>query len=606
MDATPGDGRKRNRSLSARLLRLPAWLRAWWSEWQFAAPPDTEPATAPAWMGLPVLLLTAAPLLFLNLYYPLLEPDENRNAQIALEMFQSGDYVVPTRIGDPYLYKPPLLFWLISASYGLFGVNEWAARLPIALAALFTVAMTYWLGRRAVGQRAAWLGAILLLLTGGFVLIGRFLLIDGLLTMCVTIGLLAAYAGATQKSNRALWWLAAGIACGIGILAKGPVALVLVVPPLVAASWLSRRDITIRWSDWLILVGTSLVVALPWYVLVSIRYPEFPQTFLWTQNLQRYTTGIDHQQPFWFYVPVLFAGMLPASLLFPALALLLTSRREELRRLRTPALGMLTLSAAWIVFFFSLSTSKLPTYILPAIPSLCLLLGKLLDAVLWPASEPRVAFSPFLQHLSRQLPRYTVAGFGLIGLAGAAADLVLGRDGWPSMALSAVVGTASLVLVGAALTGRIHPTAAGWSLAGAAGLVAMTLGFNDLYPEIAARRSRLIPARAEVAAARELAHVEKVPIALYGTLSESTSFYMDDRGLRKFSKDQGAELLALAHEYPRIKLLATRSYAASFRQSLPSTHKLVRIPENEFLFEVVDLRSPAERSLARRPAEERH
>jgi 4-amino-4-deoxy-L-arabinose transferase-like glycosyltransferase len=98
-------------------------------------------------MGLPVLLLTAAPLLFLNLYYPLLEPDENRNAQIALEMFQSGDYVVPTRIGDPYLYKPPLLFWLISASYGLFGVNEWAARLPIALAALFTVAMTYWLGR---------------------------------------------------------------------------------------------------------------------------------------------------------------------------------------------------------------------------------------------------------------------------------------------------------------------------------------------------------------------------------------------------------------------------------------------------------------------------
>jgi len=605
MDATPGDGRKRKRSFGARILQLPTLVRGWWSERQFPASANGEPETAPAWMGLPALLLIAAPVLLLNLSYPLLEPDENRNAQIALEMFQSGDYVVPTRNGEPYLYKPPLLFWLVSASYGLFGVNEWAARLPVAFAALATVGMTYWLGRRAVGQRAAWLGAILLLLTGGFVLIGRFLLMDGLLTMCTTIGLLSAYGGATEKTHRPLWWLAAGLACGIGILAKGPVVLILVVPPLVAASWLSRREMTIRWWNWLVLIGTSLVVALPWYVLVSLRHPEFPQTFLWTQNLQRYTTGIDHQQPFWFYIPVLVAGMLPASILFPALAMLLTSRREELLRLRSPALGLLTLAAGWTVFFFSLSTSKLPTYILPAIPSLCLLLGKLLDGVLLPAKGSRAAFSPFLQHFIQHFPRDAAAGFGLIGLVGALFDLFLRGDAWPSMALSGLVGVLSLGLVGFALAGRIPPTAAGWSLAGAAGLLAMTLGFNDLYPEIAAQRSRLIQARAEIVAAREQARVLQVPVALYGTLSESTSFYMDDRGLRKFSKEQCAELISFAHEHPRIKFLATRSYAASFQRALPATHKLVRVPNKKFLFELVDLRSPAERSLARRPAAER-
>lgn len=606
MDAAPGNGKKRKRSLVARIVRLPALVRAWWSEIQFPASTNVEPDAAPAWLGLPALLLIAVPVLLLNLSYPLMEPDENRNAQIALEMYQSGDYVVPTRIGEPYLYKPPLLFWLVSTSYGLFGVNEWAARLPIALAALITVAMTYWLGRRIIGQRAAWLGAILLLLTGGFVLAGRFLLMDGLLTMCATIGLLAAYIGATQKEHRALWWLAAGVACGIGILTKGPVVLVLVVPPLVAAAWLSPRHVVMRWWSWPLLIGTSLIIALPWYVLVSLRHPEFPQTFLWTQNLQRYTTGIDHQQPFWFYLPVLLLCMLPASLLFLPLAMFLTSRRAELRRLRSPALGLLTLSAAWVVFFFSLSTSKLPTYILPAIPSICLLLGKLLDAVLLPAVAPRLEFSALLRHLSQHIPRYAAAMFGLIGLGGALADIFLGGNGWLSAATSGLVGLISLGLLGFAAAGRIPPTAAGWSLAGAAGLIAMTLGFNDLYPEIAARRSRLIQARTEIAVAREEARDQGIPVALYGTLSESTSFYVDDRGLRKFSKDQYEDLLSLAHEHPRIKFLATRSYAASFQQALPSTHKLVREPEKQFLFELIDLRSPAERSLARRPSEKRH
>jgi 4-amino-4-deoxy-L-arabinose transferase-like glycosyltransferase len=519
-------------------------------------------------------------------------------------MHPGGDSGGPPRVGQPYLYKPPLLFWLVAASYSLLGVHEWSARLPIALAALATVGVTFWLGRRLIGQRAAWLGALMLLLTGGFVLAGRFLLMDSVLTLCTTIGLLAAYLGATRQTGRPGWWLAAGVACGLGILAKGPVALVIVVPPLAAAGWLSPTAVTIRWRDWAILLGTSLLVAVPWYVAVSLRHPEFPQTFLWTQNLQRYTTGIDHQQPFWFYLPVLLLGMLPASLLFPTLALLLTSRREEMRRLRSPALGFLTLAAGWVVLFFSLSSSKLPTYILPAIPPLCLLLGRLCDGVLLaPACDLSAWRLPLLHWMSTRFPRWAAGGIGAAILVGMLADFLLGKnDSWPGQAVGIMAICLAVGLVAAAARGKIPAGNRGWAVAAAAGLVVMGLGFNDLYPEIAADRSRIIRSRADVYATRELARSQREPVALYGTLSESASFYLDDQGLLKFAKDQHVGLISLAREHPRIWILSTPGNAANLQGELPSSLQLVRQPDKQFVFELIAGPGAKGGPLANRPA----
>ena len=154
----------------------------------------------------------------------------------------------------------------------------------------------------------------------------------------------------------------------------------------------------------------------------------------------------------------------------------------------------------------------------------------------------------------------------------------------------------------AAVRRGIPATKAGWSLAGAAALVAMAFGFNDLYPEIAAERSRLIDARAEVEAARELARADDLQVALFGTLSEGTSFYMDDRGLRKFSKDQVTSLIALAQREPRLIVVATGSNASVFQQALPPTHQLIRASGRHFVFELVDRRSQQRRSVARGPA----
>jgi 4-amino-4-deoxy-L-arabinose transferase-like glycosyltransferase len=586
MDAASRNSSSRHRAAAA-LDRLTSLVRAWWSESLFPSVSE-QTNVAPGGKSLFWLLLIAAPVLLLNLSYPLLEPDENRNAQIALEMYQSGDFIVPTRIGQPYLYKPPLLFWLVAASYSLLGVHEWSARLPVALAALATVGMTYWLGRRLIGERAAWVGALLLLLTGGFVLAGRFVLMDSVLTLCTTIGLLAACVGATRQTRRAGWWLAAGVACGLGILAKGPVALVIVVPPLAATAWMSPKEYSIRWRDWAILIGASLLVAGPWYVAVTLRYPEFPQKFLWTQNLQRYTTGIDHQEPFWFYLPVLLLGMLPASLLFPALALFLTSRREEMRRMRSPALGFLTLAAGWVVVFFSLSSSKLPTYILPAIPPLCLLLGRLCDGVLLAGTSGFSAGrAAFLNWMSARFPRWAALAAGAAVLAAMLFDVLLGHDGWLGQAIGIMAACLAVGLVAAAVRGRILAGIRGWALVGTAALAAMTLGFNDVYPEIAADRSRIIRSRADVYATRELARSQREPVALYGTLSESASFYLDDQGLLKFAKDQHLGLISLAQEHPRIWVLSTPSNAANLQRELPPTCKLVQHPDKQFVFELL-------------------
>jgi 4-amino-4-deoxy-L-arabinose transferase-like glycosyltransferase len=595
------------------LCTLAASVRQWWSETQFpASARQVEPSpiavpnarsaffASPA-MGLVTLILFAAPVLLPNLSYPLVEPDENRNAQIALEMFQTGDYIVPTRHGRPYLIKPPLLFWLVSSSYRLLGVNEWAARLPVALCALLTVLSTYLLGRKAVGDRAAWIGALLLLVSAGFVLAGRFLLMDAVLALFTTVALLAAHAGAAGQRRGVAWWLLAGAAAGLGILVKGPVALVLVVPPLAAALWLARESFRMRWRDWVLFVDLALAIAAPWYVAIALRQNDFLGEFLWKHNVQRYTQAFDHQQPWWFYLPVLFLGMLPASLLFPALIVFLLSRNEKVRRLRTPSVGFLVLAAAWVLLFFSFSSSKLPTYILPAIPPICLLLGRVIDCVLLPAAgEATASASGFFQSAKRTtLPRAALA-VGLAGIAAATVDVALGGDSHFGYAICGFVATLSLALIAAALRNKLRPGAAGWSLLACASLALMSFLFNDIFAEIAARRSKLIQAAPEVAVARQRAEGEHIPVVFYGALGESASLYMNDQGIVKFAKDDRELLLEYAQSHPRLLLLANSSNAAMVLEDLPATHRMQPQPGMKFLFEVSDTRSTAERSLAQR------
>jgi 4-amino-4-deoxy-L-arabinose transferase-like glycosyltransferase len=224
-------------------------------------------------------------------------------------------------------------------------------------------------------------------LAPGFITVGRLLVLDGLLTLCVTLSMFVAFEAMRGERLKWPWWLAAALACGLGVLTKGPIALVLVLPPVWFYHFLGGRSVRRLWLPLGAFITVMALVALPWYVAVCIRMPSFARYFLWVHNVQRFLTPFDHQRPIWFYGPVLLMGMLPASLLLPSFLGFLLSGKTEAAVRRTMEMSFLLLAGGWCVLFFTVSGSKLPTYILPAYPPLALALGVFVTCRFRPGSR---------------------------------------------------------------------------------------------------------------------------------------------------------------------------------------------------------------------------
>jgi len=349
------------------------WLPFFWSKVLF---PGRRLNAQPVRCGsLCLLLIIPGALLYPGLAIHLFEPDEGRYAEIPREMLWHGEWVVPYLQGEPYLDKPPLLYWLVGLSYRLFGVHDWSARLVPALAVHGCILLTYGFGRRILGERAAFWGSLLLSLAPGFITIGRLLILDGLLTFWVTLALLAAYEAVRGGRLHGGWWLVAAAACGFGILTKGPIAVLLVAAPLWAYRRLQESSCRIDWRAVLAFIAVMLLVALPWYMAICFRLPAFAGHFFWQHNVVRFLVPFDHLRPVWFYGPVLLVGLLPATLFVVPFVRFLFAADPVVSEQRCPGFGYLLLAGGWCVLFFSLSGSKLPTYILPAFPALALALG---------------------------------------------------------------------------------------------------------------------------------------------------------------------------------------------------------------------------------------
>ncbi len=376
-----------------------AWPTFLWSRVLFpgGGEPRRSPAELPRLVPLLIVLFVPALLLYPCLSFPLIEPDESRYAEIPREMLQRGDWVTPRLEGAPYLEKPPLLYWLTAASYRCFGVHDWAARLPPALSVHGSILLLYFFGRRLFGGRAAFCGALMLSLAPGFVSIGRLLLIDGVLTFCTTLALFAAFEAVRYGRLRWGWWLLSAVACGFGVLGKGPVALVLLAPPLLLHRWLTGRPMPVSRRAVAAFLAVIAGVTLPWYAALCLREPQFAWTFFWEHNVLRFLTPFAHERGVWFYGPVLLLGLLPGTLLLWPFLRFLVASDEAAARSRPAEFGFLLLSGGWCVFFFTLSSCKLPTYIMPAFPPLALALGWFLtqskwDRSRWPAATAAVAF----------------------------------------------------------------------------------------------------------------------------------------------------------------------------------------------------------------------
>ena len=246
-----------------------------------------------------VLMLLAGWMFFGNLNYPLLEPDESRNAQLAINLLDSGQWSALTLDGRAYLDKPPLQAWLTAISYQCFGQSPWATRLPVAVVAWLTVLMTFFVGRRWVGFWAAWWAGMMLVLNGGYVLAARFTTMDVTLTFCITATLLYGWLSVRSGFSRRSAALA-GAAAGLGLLAKGPIVIAICLPPLWLARWMTpmnRQNPRLRTTGyrWAWFVFPALLIAGPWYLQMLWTEPEFVPYFLWHHHVVRFTGGVNHQ-----------------------------------------------------------------------------------------------------------------------------------------------------------------------------------------------------------------------------------------------------------------------------------------------------------------------
>ncbi|HXH05413.1 MAG TPA: glycosyltransferase family 39 protein, partial [Vicinamibacterales bacterium] len=293
------------------------------------------------------------------------------------EMIEAGDYVRPTFNYEPRLNKPVLSYWIVAAAYRLLGVSVAAERLPMALAAV-VIAWSAFAVARAVWSVEAGLWAAIVLATAPRVLMwARRIFIDIYLTMFMALVLAGFVLAETHPDRRRRWLLLAYVAAGLGMLTKGPVAVVL--PALVFLAWLvwQRRLADLR--RLMLPAGTLVIgaIVIPWYAALYRREGWGPiVAFFWGENIGRYTDAVAPARGPLFYLPVVFGDTFPWSVALVAAAIGWV-RGWQAGRPR-PLVGLLWLWLLVIVGVFSLSATKQDLYIFPAVVAAAALAGGIL------------------------------------------------------------------------------------------------------------------------------------------------------------------------------------------------------------------------------------
>jgi 4-amino-4-deoxy-L-arabinose transferase-like glycosyltransferase len=318
--------------------------------------------------------------------------DEPRYAQVAREMLARHDYVTPVLWGHPWLEKPALYYWRAMFAFREFGVHDWSARLPSASFAFMLVVLIYLHIRRFRngGQLDA---ALITASCAGILSFARGASTDMQLAAPFCIGMLGWYAW--YETDSKFWLFDIYFFVGAATLAKGPVAPMLALVILGIFAGLRREWSLFRRSLWWPGIVLYFAMVLPWFIAVQRRNPAFVRIFFLEHNLERFATNrFEHYHPFWYYVPVVLLGLTPwAVIAIAAFADAVGGSINEwkARRARNRYIGhgrtgdafpeFLVLWAVVVIVFFSFSESKLPGYILPALPPIAILTGDYLNRI---------------------------------------------------------------------------------------------------------------------------------------------------------------------------------------------------------------------------------
>ncbi len=312
------------------------------------------------------------------------EPDEGRYSEMGREMVVTGDWLVPRLNGVPHYAKPPWIYWCIAASLKVFGMNEWAARLPSALAALVTALLVFDLGRRMGGTRAGIFSALALTSSLLFFVVARLISPDMMLTACITTALYCFWRWWNSEPRSTRWLVGFFFAVGIGFFDKGPFAIGVSFLAIFGFLALERKFSELkRPCFWIgLLLGLILIAAisLPWFLIICHLNPDLYDFYLHGQITDRIISGGGRAHSFFYHFAWLPGDCWPWSILIACAV----AGHFRWWKTNDTARSVSSFLLPWFVLpllMFSLTSSKLPTYPLPLTVPLSLMLGTWLSRV---------------------------------------------------------------------------------------------------------------------------------------------------------------------------------------------------------------------------------
>ncbi|KAE9650480.1 lipid IV(A) 4-amino-4-deoxy-L-arabinosyltransferase [Pseudomonas sp. PB106] len=324
--------------------------------------------------ALPLLLLGIGLLAYLLPLgtHGLWIPDESRYAQISQDMLLSGNWVSPHFMSLRYFEKPIAGYWMIALGQELFGQNLFGVRFASALSTGLSVLLCYLVARRLWNEPRKSFACALIYMSLTIVA-GQagYANLDPQFTFWVNLSLVALWFAVDSRTSgkRMAAWALLGLACGMGFMTKGFLAWLL--PVLIALPWMLWQK---RWRELLLFgpvaIAVAIIVSLPWVLSVHAQEPDYWRFFFWHEHIRRFAgDDAQHDAPWWFYLPLLVAFSLPWAGLLP------TAFKQAWQTRAQPKVIFLLLWLLMPLLFFSLSNGKLPTYILPCLLPLALLLG---------------------------------------------------------------------------------------------------------------------------------------------------------------------------------------------------------------------------------------